>query len=93
MAIIVIRTSMYVRIKVSKDGECSPYAPINGETIDICFLIGEVITRKIGSSPCENQDISTLIDLTIYGNTSIKSAIDIPCYDMPNTRMNPYASI
>ncbi len=79
--------NMYVRIQTDKGlegwGECSPYAPINGETVDTCFLIGEMIGKRLlGQDPREHQDITSLMDSTIYGNTSIKSAIDIACYDL-----------
>lgn len=43
--------NIIVRI-ITKDGltgygECSPFASINGETIDTCFIIGEKIAKNL----------------------------------------------
>lgn len=79
--------NIYVRIKTDAGiegwGECSPYAPINGETIDTCFIVGEMIGKSLlGMAPHEHRRILEKMDAVIYGNTSIKSAIDIACYDL-----------
>lgn len=79
--------NMYVRILTDKGvegwGECSPYAPINGETIETCFHIGGIIAKRLlKKDPREHHHISSLMDQTIHGNTSIKSAIDMACYDI-----------
>lgn len=79
--------NIYVRIRTDNGfegwGECSPYAPINGETIDTCFVVGQMLGEALlGQDPREHQDISERMDSTIYGNTSIKSALDIACYDL-----------
>lgn len=79
--------NIYVRIKTDNDlvgwGECSPYAPINGETIDTCFVVGEMLAKGLlEQDPREHLDIAEKMDRLIYGNTSIKSAFDIACYDL-----------
>ena len=64
-------------------GECCPYPPINGETPETALVIGKMLAEKlIGADPTNLASIMTLMDATIYGNTSIKSAIDIACHDL-----------
>jgi len=56
-------------------GECSPFASINGETIDTCYVVGQKLAKnlivKILWIPIGCSD---LMDKTILGNSSIKSA-------------------
>ena len=64
-------------------GECSPYPPINGETVDTCFIIGKLLAERLmGQDATDPAAHSQLMDKTIYGNTSIKSAIDIAIHDI-----------
>lgn len=79
--------NIFVRIRTKEGiegwGECSPYPPINGETVDTCFIIGKLLAEKlIGTNPLELDTASALMDKTIYGNTSIKSALDIALHDI-----------
>lgn len=64
-------------------GECSPYMPINGESQDTCFAVGQYFAKAlIGRNPLNIEENITMMDKIIYGNTSIKSAFDIAFYDM-----------
>lgn len=64
-------------------GECSPFALINGETIDTCFIVGEIIAKNlIGKTSSSPEECLMIMDKTIFGNTSIKSAFDIALYDI-----------
>lgn len=79
--------NIFVRIRTKEGiegwGECSPYPLINGETVDTCFVVGKLLAEKlIGTSALEPDKASSLMDRTIYGNTSIKSALDIAIHDI-----------
>ncbi len=64
-------------------GECSPYMPINGESQDTCFIVGQYFARAlIGKDPLQIEACISLMDKIIYGNSSIKSAFDIALYDI-----------
>ena len=64
-------------------GECSPYMPINGESQDTCFMVGQYFAKAlIGKDPLQIEDCINLMDKIIYANTSIKSAFDIALYDI-----------
>ena len=64
-------------------GECSPYMPINGESQDTCFIVGQYFAKAlIGKDPLQIEDCINLMDKIIYGNSSIKSAFDIALYDI-----------
>lgn len=64
-------------------GECSPYMPINGESQDTCFAVGQYFAKAfIGKNPLDIESCVELMDRIIYGNTSIKSAFDIALYDI-----------
>ncbi len=64
-------------------GECSPYMPINGESQDTCFMVGQYFAKALkGKDPLEIESCIQLMDKVIYGNTSIKSAFDIALYDI-----------
>lgn len=64
-------------------GECSPYMPINGESQDTCFAVGQYFAKAlIGRNPLNIEDNIAMMDKIIYGNTSIKSAFDIAFYDL-----------
>ncbi|MFZ1329261.1 MAG: dipeptide epimerase, partial [Chitinophagaceae bacterium] len=64
-------------------GECSPYMPINGESQDTCYMVGQYFAKALkGKDPLQIEDCINLMDKIIYGNTSIKSAFDIALYDI-----------
>ncbi len=64
-------------------GECSPYMPINGESQDTCFIVGQYFAKALkGKDPLDIEACIQLMDNIIYGNTSIKSAFDIALYDI-----------
>ena len=82
-------TTRNIFVKIESDqglvgwGECCPYAPINGETPETCMIIGKMLAENlIGFDPTSLDDIMTKMYRTIYGNTSIKSALDIACHDL-----------
>lgn len=64
-------------------GECSPYMPINGESQDTCFIVGQYLAAALkGKDPLQIEECIRLMDTIIYANTSIKSAFDIALYDI-----------
>jgi L-alanine-DL-glutamate epimerase-like enolase superfamily enzyme len=64
-------------------GECSPYMPINGESQDTCFIVGQYFARALkGRNALDIEDCIKLMDKIIYGNSSIKSAFDLALYDI-----------
>ncbi len=64
-------------------GECSPYMPINGESQDTCFIVGQYFAKVLkGKDPLDIEACIDLMDSVIYGNSSIKSAFDIALYDI-----------
>jgi len=64
-------------------GECSPYTMINGESIDTCFIVGQYLAKVLkAKNALHIETCSLLMDKTIYGNTSIKSAFDMALYDI-----------
>ncbi|MGB3153309.1 MAG: dipeptide epimerase [Chitinophagaceae bacterium] len=64
-------------------GECSPYMPINGESQDTCFIVGQYFAKALkGKDPLQIEACITLMDQIIYGNSSIKSAFDMAFYDI-----------
>jgi L-Ala-D/L-Glu epimerase len=64
-------------------GECSPYMPINGESVDTCFIVGQYFAKVLkGKDPLQIEDCLQLMDRVIYGNSSIKSAFDMALYDI-----------
>ncbi len=64
-------------------GECSPFMPINGESQDTSFIVGQYFAKVLkGKNPLDIESCITLMDKIIYGNTSIKSAFDIALYDI-----------
>ncbi|MGH2649101.1 MAG: dipeptide epimerase, partial [Ginsengibacter sp.] len=77
--IVVIRTGNGIR----GFGECSPFMTINGENQSTCFLVGEMLAKKLkGQNALNIEGCMNLMDKTIYANSSIKSAFDIALYDI-----------
>jgi L-alanine-DL-glutamate epimerase-like enolase superfamily enzyme len=64
-------------------GECSPYMSINGESVDTCFIVGQYFAKVLkGKDALDIAGCMAIMDKTIYGNTSIKSAFDIALHDI-----------
>jgi L-alanine-DL-glutamate epimerase-like enolase superfamily enzyme len=64
-------------------GECSPYMPINGESLDTCFIVGQYLAKAlIGMDALDIERCVSRMDKVIYGNSSIKSAFDMALYDI-----------
>jgi L-Ala-D/L-Glu epimerase len=64
-------------------GECSPYMTINGESVDTCFIVAQYFAKVLKEKNA--LDVAACMDVmdkTIYGNTSIKSAFDIALHDI-----------
>lgn len=77
--IVVIRT----KDGCTGYGECSPYLSINGESIDTCFIVGQYFANVLkGKDAMDITACMQIMDRTIYGNTSIKSAFDIALHDI-----------
>jgi len=77
--VVVIRTDT----GMTGFGECSPFMPINGESMETCLVVGEYLSRSLlGKDPLNIVANATLMEQVIYGNSSIKSAFDIAMYDL-----------
>jgi L-alanine-DL-glutamate epimerase-like enolase superfamily enzyme len=64
-------------------GECSPYMPINGESVDTCCVVGGYFAKALaGRDPLDIEGAVAAMDRIIYGNASIKSAFDMALYDL-----------
>ena len=64
-------------------GECSPYMTINGESVDTCFIVAQYFAKLLkGQDSLNIEECMSIMDRTIYGNTSIKSAFDIALHDI-----------
>lgn len=77
--IVILRTES----GISGFGECSPYMPVNGESMDTCFIVGQYFARLLkGKNALKVETCLTAMDRLIYANTSIKSAFDIALHDI-----------
>ena len=57
--------------------------PINGESQETCFIVGQYFAKAIkGKNALDIESCVTLMDKIIYANNSIKSAFDIALYDI-----------
>ena len=79
--------NVVVRIKTASGligfGECSPYMPINGESQDTCYSVGQLLAKALlQQDALAIKGINDRMDSIIYANDSIKSAFDIACYDI-----------
>jgi L-alanine-DL-glutamate epimerase-like enolase superfamily enzyme len=64
-------------------GECSPYMPINGESADTCFIVGQYFAKALkGKNPLLIEECIALMDKLIYGYCSLTSAFDMALYDI-----------
>ena len=83
--IVVIRTEK----GTTGFGECSPYMPVNGESIDTCFIVGQYFAKLLkGKNALDLEENLSAMDRLIYGNTSIKSAYDIALHDIIGQHKN-----
>mgnify|MGYP003338182156 FL=1 len=63
-------------------GECAPSNTINGENLETCIALAPKLTQAlIGKEVSAHEHIEQSMNQVIYGNFSIKSAIDLACYD------------
>ena len=77
--VVVIKTNN----GITGFGECSPYMPINGESMDTCFIVGQYFAKVFkGKDPLAIEERIAEMDKIIYGNSSIKSAFDMALYDI-----------
>jgi len=77
--VVVIRTDR----GLTGFGECSPFMPINGESMGTCYVVAKYLAQTlIGKNPLDIETCSEMMDRIIYGNSSIKSAFDIALYDI-----------
>jgi len=77
--ILVIKT----KEGITGFGECSPYAFINGEVVDTCMVVGQLLAKVLkNENPLDIKACIRRMDKTIYGNTSIKSAFDMALLDI-----------
>lgn len=84
------RTFQYtVLIKMSTDagvygvGEAVPTRHITAETVDsVLMVIDELREKLLGMDPLRMEEIHSVMDKHIAGNSSAKAAIDIALYDI-----------
>jgi L-alanine-DL-glutamate epimerase-like enolase superfamily enzyme len=77
--LIIIRTEN----GLTGTGECSPFLPINGESMETAVVVARYLARAlVGQDALAIDHCMQLMDRVIYGNTSIKSAFDIALYDL-----------
>lgn len=81
--------ALNVVVKIETDagwtgfGECSPYMPINGESQETCYSVGQYFAQVlIDKNPLDIAEANRLMDSVIYANNSIKSAFDIALHDI-----------
>jgi L-alanine-DL-glutamate epimerase-like enolase superfamily enzyme len=79
--------NVVVRIRTSSGrigfGECSPYMPINGESQETAYIVGQYLSKVLlGMEATAIEAINEQMDSVIYANDSIKSAFDMACYDI-----------
>ena len=77
--VVTIRTSN----GITGFGECSPYMPVNGESMDTCFMVGQYFGKLLKEKDAlDIESCLQAMDRLIYGNSSIKSAFDIALHDI-----------
>lgn len=81
--------SQNVLIKIYTDeglygiGECSAFPVIVGETQDTCLVVARDFAALIkGRDALNTDELLSLINFSIAGNTTIKSAFDMALYDL-----------
>ncbi|MBI1344383.1 MAG: dipeptide epimerase [Terrimonas sp.] len=77
--IIVIRTDK----GISGFGECNPFMPINGESIDTAYTVAGYFGKALkGKNALDVEECIQSLNRVIYANYSIKSAFDIALHDI-----------
>lgn len=81
-------------IKVETDegltgyGEAAPMGFVTGDSLDTALVIGkEYRELLIGQDPLAIAGIHGMMDARYSGNTSIKAAVDMACYDIAAKKM------
>lgn len=70
-------------------GEAAPLEFVTGESLETVELMGHFYREKmIGEDPLAIAHIHQIMDQYFKGNTSIKAAIDMACYDIAAKKMN-----
>ncbi|MCX6223300.1 MAG: dipeptide epimerase, partial [Bacteroidia bacterium] len=78
---VVVRIE--TRSGLSGFGECCPFRPINGESMETALVVGQYLKDcLIDRDPLDIEACVGLMDMAIYGNNSIKSAFDIALHDI-----------
>ena len=87
--------ALNVLVKIETDagitgfGECRPYMPINGESQETCYIVGQYFAKVLlGKNPLYINDAIQLMDSVIYLNNSIKSAFDMALFDIAAQEAN-----
>jgi len=69
-------------------GEAAPMGFVTGDNLDTALAIGEEYReRLIGEDPLAIARIHQIMDGEYAGNTAIKAAIDMACYDLAAKKM------
>lgn len=64
-------------------GEASPFPTIHGETMEAGYEVARFLARQLlGVDPRDAAGFTSLLDRAIAGNTCVKSAFDMACYDL-----------
>lgn len=64
-------------------GECSPFPSINGETMESGLHIAHWLgTKLLGIDYLDSRRSQAIMKSSVYGNFSVKSAIDIALHDL-----------
>jgi len=79
--------NIVVVIRTDKDlvgfGECNPFMPINGESIDTCFIVGQYFAAALkNKNALDIEGCIQIMNRIIFGNNSIKSAFDMALHDI-----------
>lgn len=70
-------------------GECSPFLTIHGENIQTCLEMGKILASQLlNQNPIDLATIHALLQKVMYGNTAIKSAFEMACYDLAAKSIN-----
>lgn len=68
---------------IEGQGECSPFASINGETMDTAYVVAEYLGAALkGTDALDLAACREKMNRVIYANSSIKSAFDMALYDI-----------
>lgn len=64
-------------------GEAAPFELVTGDTLETARVVGELMKPALlGQDPRSIRTIHEIMDGIISGNTAVKAAIDIACYDI-----------